>query len=56
MKIIPNWQDKLLWCYFCGETKSVKYIVELKGAICDNKRLEVCACNKCALIYSNDKN
>lgn len=56
MKIIPNWQDKLLRCHFCGETRSVKYVVELKGAVCDNKPLEVCACNKCALIHSNDKN
>ena len=55
MKLIPNWQDKLLQCHFCGETRSVKYVVELNGAICDNKPLEVCACNKCALIHSNDK-
>jgi hypothetical protein len=51
MKIIPNWQDKLLKCHFCGTNKSVKYAVELHGAICDNKHLEVCVCNKCALLF-----
>lgn len=55
MKLIPNWQDKLLRCHFCGTTKSVKYAVELKGAYCDNKRLEVFACNKCALIRSENE-
>lgn len=51
MKIIPNWLNKLLKCHFCGTTKSVKYTIELHGAICDNKPLEVCVCNKCALIH-----
>ena len=27
MKIIENWQDKNLKCYFCGEIRSVKYEV-----------------------------
>ena len=53
MKLIPKWQDKLLRCHFCGTNKSVKYAVELHGAICDNKPLEVCACNRCALLYDH---
>lgn len=56
MKYIPNWQDKSLRCHFCGTTKSVKYTVELFGASCDDKRVEVCACNKCALIHSTKEN
>lgn len=55
MKLIPDWQNKLLKCHFCKTTKSVKYAVELFGAICDNKRLEVCACNKCALMYEGKR-
>ena len=51
MKYIPDWQNKLLRCHFCGTTKSVKYTIELHGAICDNKPLEVCVCNKCALMH-----
>ena len=31
MKVIPDWQEKQLRCYFCGETRSVKYIVEVKN-------------------------
>jgi hypothetical protein len=53
MKLIPNWQDKLLQCHFCGTNKSVKYAVELHGAVCDNKPLEVCACNRCALLHDH---
>ena len=55
MKLIPNWRNMILRCHFCGTRNSVKYIVELHGAIYDNKPFEVCACNKCALIYSNDR-
>ena len=55
MKLIPKWQDKLLRCHFCGTNKSVKYAVELHGAICDNKPLEVSVCNKCALLYDKER-
>ena len=51
MKLIPNWQNKLLKCQFCGTTKSVKYTVELHGANCEIKPLELYACNKCALLH-----
>ena len=49
MKIIPNWQEKKLKCYFCGETRSVKYFVEEFDRFKADEPFEVCACNKCAL-------
>ena len=56
MKIIPDWQNKQLRCYFCGETRSVKYTVEVKSTVYKDKAQRVCACNKCALIHSVNKN
>jgi transcription elongation factor Elf1 len=49
MKIIENWQNKKMKCFFCGETRSVKYEVI---TLVKNKELKpVCACNKCVLKY-----
>lgn len=53
MKIIPNWQEKKLKCYFCGETRSVKYFVEEFDRFKAYEPFEVCACNKCALLHYN---
>lgn len=49
MKMIANWQDKKLTCYFCGETRSVKYMVEEFDRFKSDEPFEVCSCNKCAL-------
>lgn len=54
MKIIPNWQNQRKPCYFCGSTKSVKYMVETYEIMLSDEPFEVCACNKCALIHAND--
>ena len=40
---------KKLRCYFCGETRSVKYEKEVFDPAVSNKPTEVCVCNKCAL-------
>ena len=53
MKIIPNWQEKKLKCYFCGETRSVKYLVEEFDRFQADEPFEVCACNKCALLHDH---
>lgn len=45
-EIIPNYQHKGLRCHFCGETRSVKYYVNISG-LSDGKLSKVCACNKC---------
>jgi hypothetical protein len=56
MKLIPNWQDLDLTCVFCGTKKSVKYKVPVM--IIDpipsgeNTTREVCACNKCVMMFS----
>jgi hypothetical protein len=51
MRLIPSWNTKQLTCYFCGETRSVKYEFELHDFESDSLKT-VCACNKCALIHS----
>lgn len=48
MKIIPAGLRQGLTCYFCGETRSVKYELEIHGFTGDFPKT-VCACNKCAL-------
>lgn len=48
MELIPNWQDQNLICHFCGETRSVKYQLEIHDFESDIPKI-VCACNKCAL-------
>lgn len=46
MKYIEDWVNKRNKCHFCGETRSVKYQVEI---MTNNGMKTVCACNKCAL-------
>jgi hypothetical protein len=48
MKLIPNWQKENRVCYFCGETRSVKYELEIVDFGSKIPKT-VCACNKCAL-------
>ena len=56
MKLIPNWQEHDLTCAFCGTKNSVKYMVPVM--IIDtiptgeNTCREVCACNKCTLLFA----
>ena len=56
MKLIPNWQEHDLTCGFCGSKKSVKYLVPVMiiDTIPSGEKTtrEVCACNKCALLFS----
>ena len=56
MKLIPNWQKQNLACAFCGTKKSVKYMVPVMiiDTIPSEEQTtrEVCACNKCALLFS----
>lgn len=49
--IIPDWNKKNLKCYFCGETRSVKYEMEIFDPVQDNKPSKVCVCNRCVLFY-----
>ena len=56
MKLIPNWQEHDLTCAFCGSKKSVKYMVPviIIDSIPYGEKItrEVCACNRCALLFS----
>lgn len=50
----PNWREnKNRCCYFCGETRSVKYLVDLPN-IYGERVLTVDACNRCALLLINE--
>lgn len=51
MKLIPSWQDQNLTCHFCGTKKSVKYKMIVIGTIPTETKREVCACNRCALVF-----
>ena len=53
MELIPNWQDKDYGCYFCGETRSVKYMLEIINPVDSDKPIKVPVCNKCALRYAD---
>lgn len=56
LRLIPVHERADHKCAACGETRSVKYIVDLFDG--DGNTLgEVSLCNKCALLYmaSNDK-
>lgn len=52
MKIISEKDRKKCRCYFCGETRSEKYIVEIFDPVVDSKPCEVTCCNKCAILHS----
>ena len=50
----PNWREnKNRCCCFCGETRSVKYLVDLPN-IYGERALTVDACNRCALLLINE--
>lgn len=57
--INPNWHKENLKCHFCGETRSVKYKTKILiiDTVPNNEetKMEVCICNKCALIMTNIK-
>lgn len=51
----PNWlQNKGARCYFCGETRSVKYFAEMINE--DGKWVMIMdACNRCAAFWLTRK-
>lgn len=55
LKLIHDWQNKNLKCYFCGQTRSVKYTTKIQTLSENIKTREVCVCNKCALQDLIDK-
>ena len=55
MKLIADWQNKNLRCYFCGDTRSVKYEKEIFDPVIDSKPTKVYVCNKCVLRYVDSK-
>jgi hypothetical protein len=57
MKLIPIEKRPGIRCHFCGETRSVKYVVEISDPVVSNKPVAVYCCNKCALGFcsANEK-
>lgn len=55
MEYIANWQEKNLRCYYCGETRSVKYKEEIIDPVISSEPTTVCVCNKCALLRPQAK-
>lgn len=49
LKVVENWDKKNLRCYFCGETKSVKYSIEIFDPVLAENPTRVCVCNRCAM-------
>ena len=45
--LIPDWNKKNLRCYFCGETRSVKYATEIHDPAFLDGSVKVCVCNRC---------
>lgn len=48
MQLIENYQNKKIFCMFCGTDKSVKY---MKTIQVNDRNATVCCCNKCALLH-----
>lgn len=55
MKIIPVEDRKNYRCYFCEETRSVKYTLRIFDPVLDNKPCEVPCCNRCAALHIGRK-
>ena len=53
--IIPIEKRHNYRCFFCGETRSVKYITEIMDPVIDSKPTKVCCCNLCILKGNNAK-
>ena len=53
MTLIPNWSVKRLHCWFCGDSRSTKYNIEIRTA--DGEMKTVCVCNRCALRYAREQ-
>ena len=55
IRYIPDWHKKNLRCHICGETRSVKYEMEMLDPVEDSKPTMVCVCNRCAAILWRTK-
>lgn len=55
MKIIPMEDRKKCRCYFCGDTRSVKYLIKISDPVVDSKPCEVTCCNECAALRIGDE-
>lgn len=50
MRLIEDWQNRNLRCFFCGNDRSVKYSIEYMESGM-SKQETVFVCNMCALRF-----
>ena len=58
IKLLSAVKRKGKCCYFCGETRSVKYVTEVykfNPFIKVYEPIQVCCCNKCILTETEDE-
>lgn len=56
IKLIPDWQNRNIRCYFCGSSKSVKYEKKIFDPVLDDtKPSTVYICNRCALTHNEKR-
>ena len=55
MKIVPLDKRGKHFCYFCGEHRSVKYVVKVKDHVLDDKPVPVYCCNRCVTLYNDEE-
>lgn len=53
MTLIFGWKEKKLQCHFCGQTKSVRYVLRLKDE--DGQVNYVACCNRCVLKHMEEE-
>lgn len=49
LAIIPADKRQNYRCFFCGETRSVKYVTEIMDPVINKVPTRVCCCNRCIL-------
>ena len=53
IKLLTSKERKYKCCYFCGTTRSVKYVVEVNAPeLNKDAPSRVCCCNKCVATQS----
>ena len=54
MKLIPVDERNKYRCYLCGETRSVKYLIETVNPVEKSEPFYAPYCNKCVLTHNHD--
>jgi hypothetical protein len=58
IRLLTSEERKGKYCYFCGETRSVKYVTnayEFDALMEVYEPIEVCCCNRCILTETENE-